>query len=341
MDTTELIRAYQTMRTIRLFEETVVTLVNANEIPGVTHEYIGQEAVATGMCAALGPDDVLTSTHRGHGHIIGRGADPGRMFAELMARVDGLNHGRGGSMHAADVSLGIYGANGIVGAGAPFAAGAAWASGAPGAAGEPTTDRRVRRVSVAFFGDGAINQGVLLETFNLAAAWELPMVFCCENNGYAVTTPAAASAKVTPSERATGFGLAVREVDGMDVEAVYEAAQWAVDHARSGRGPVFLDCRCYRFVGHNTGEHMLGLQYRTHDEIELWRGRDPITAVADRLRGHGLADADLARLDDEVQQHIDAAVTFARASASPEPATAMDYMYATPTLTTATRWGHR
>lgn len=159
MDNEHLRQAYVTMRLIRQFEETVVTLVNRNEIPGVAHEYIGQEAVATGVCAALGPDDVLTSTHRGHGHLIARGADLNRMFAELMARESGLNRGRGGSMHLADVSLGIYGANGIVGAGAPFAAGAAWVPGPSGP-----------RVAVAFFGDGALNQGVLLETFNLAAA---------------------------------------------------------------------------------------------------------------------------------------------------------------------------
>jgi TPP-dependent pyruvate/acetoin dehydrogenase alpha subunit len=331
MDVQELLTAYRTMRLIRSFEDTVVTLVNANEIPGVTHEYIGQEAVATGMCAAMTPDDVLTSTHRGHGHLIARGADPGRMFAELMAREDGLNHGRGGSMHVADVSLGIFGANGIVGAGAPFAAGAA---SVPGPSGP--------RVAVAFFGDGAINQGVLLETFNLAAAWNLPMVFCCENNGYAVTTPAAKSSKVTPLQRATGFGLVGREVDGMDIEAVYEAAQWAVDHARSGAGPVFLDCRCYRFVGHNTGEHTLGLTYRTTEEIEDWRLRDPLVSAALRLAKHAeLGPAAVDDVDDSVVAEIERATAFARGSANPSPESAMDFMYATETLTTATRWGTR
>ncbi len=332
MDTAQLRQAYRTMRLIRSFEETVVTLVNTNEIPGVTHEYIGQEAVATGMCAALDADDVITSTHRGHGHLIGRGADPGGMFAELMARSGGLNHGRGGSMHVADVSLGIFGANGIVGAGAPFAAGASWL---PNPAGGT-------RVSVAFFGDGAINQGVLLETFNLAAAWELPMVFCCENNGYAVTTPAEKSSKVTPLQRATGFGLPGREVDGMDVEAVYEAAQWAVEHARSGQGPVFLDCRCYRFVGHNTGEHTLGLKYRSTEEIDGWKLRDPLITAARRLADdHGIGVPGVTEIDDDVAGQIAAAVEFARGSAAPEASSAMDYMYATETLATATRWGTR
>lgn len=331
METSELSDLYRTMRMIRSFEEAVVKMVNTNEIPGVTHEYIGQEAVATGMCSALTAEDVLTSTHRGHGHLIARGADPGRMFAELMAREDGLNHGRGGSMHVADVSLGIYGANGIVGAGAPFAAGAA---SVPGPSGP--------RVSVAFFGDGALNQGTLLETFNLAAAWELPMVFCCENNGYAVTTPASKSSKVTPLERAAGFGLAARSVDGMDVEAVAEAARWAVDHARSGAGPVFLDCRCYRFVGHNTGEHTLGLSYRTTQEIDDWKLKDPLISTALLLvEKHGLGKEDVDAIDDSVSAELAAATDFARESPHPSPAGAMDFMYATPTLTTATRWGSR
>jgi len=329
VNTPELAKAYRTMRLIRSFEEAVVSLVNTNEIPGVTHEYIGQEAVATGICAALNPDDVITSTHRGHGHLIARGANPGRMFAELMAREDGLNHGRGGSMHVADLSLGIFGANGIVGAGAPFAAGAA---SVPGPSGP--------RVAVAFFGDGAINQGVLLETFNLAAAWNLPMVFCCENNGYAVTTPAEKSSKVTPLQRATGFGLVGREVDGMDVEAVNEAAQWAVAHARSGTGPVFLDCRCYRFAGHNTGEHTLGLSYRTTDQIEAWKLRDPLIKAALRLsKDLGLGRAPVDEIDDSVAVEIEAASNFARGSDRPAPSSAMDFMYATKTLTTATRWG--
>lgn len=329
MDSEQLRQAYLTMRLIRQFEETVVRLVNTNEIPGVAHEYIGQEAVATGVCAALGADDVLTSTHRGHGHLIARGADLGQMFAELMAREAGLNHGRGGSMHLTDVSLGIYGANGIVGAGAPFAAGAAWVPGPSGP-----------RVAVAFFGDGAINQGVLLETFNLAAAWRLPVVFCCENNGYAITTPAAEVTAVAPLQRAEGFGLAGRVVDGMDVEAVYEAAVWAVEHARSGAGPTFLDCRCYRYGGHNTGESMLGLTYRTAEEMEQWRSRDPLSTAAARLRERGIVDEPgLAAHDDSVTARIDEALAFARAGAGPEPTAALEYLYATPTLPTATRWG--
>jgi pyruvate dehydrogenase E1 component alpha subunit len=330
MDSEQLIAAYRTMKSIRLFENAVVTLVNSNEIPGVTHEYVGEEAVATGVCAALGTGDVLTSTHRGHGHLIAKGADLAGMFAELMARVDGLNRGRGGSMHVADVSLGIYGANGIVGAGAPFAAGACWALAESGA------------VAVAFFGDGAINQGVLLETLNLAAAWQLPMVFCCENNGYAVTTPASAAAKVTPAQRAAGFGLPAREVDGMDVEAVYDAASWAVGHARSGAGPALLDCHCYRYVGHNTGEHLLGLNYRSEDEMAQWRARDPLDATAAVLLERGVLDRQsLAALDEQVAARIDDAIARARLSAEPDPRSALDFMYASESVATATRWGTR
>src|SRR5438128_2547378 len=213
---TDRLDLYRTMRTIRRFEERVVDLVNANEIAGVTHEYVGQEAVAAGVCAALRRGDVITSTHRGHGHVIAKGADVRRMMAELLGRVDGLNRGRGGSMHIADVSLGIYGANGIVAAGAPFAAGAAWA------AKTESSDR----VAVTFFGDGGANQGVLHETMNLAALWSLPLVFVCENNGYAVTLAQSASTAGSLVERAAAYGLAAGFVGGADVGGVLGAAVW-------------------------------------------------------------------------------------------------------------------
>lgn len=320
MTVNELLAAYERMLLIRRFEETVVTLVNDNEIAGVTHEYVGQEAVAVGMCSELGPDDVLTSTHRGHGHLIARGASVGRMFAELMGRVDGVNRGRGGSMHAADVSLGIYGANGMVGAGAPWAA---------GAAATPLPDGS-RRVAVAFFGDGALNQGVLLETMNLAATWKLPVVFVCENNGYAVSTPISASTSVSPVTRATGFGIPAREVDGMDVVAMRDAAAWAVEIAKSG-APAFLDARCYRFFGHHTAERTMNLGYRTDQEIDIWRSRDPLDNARRVLRelapdGERL----IAATDASVEDQIAAGLEFARASAIPDPSTALDYAYASP-----------
>ena len=304
---------YRTMRTIRRFEERVVDLVNSNEIAGVTHEYIGQEAVATGICAALRADDIITSTHRGHGHVIAKGVAPARMFAELLGRATGTNHGHGGSMHIADLSLGIYGANGIVAAGTPWAAGAAWAAKQDGS----------DRVAVSFFGDGALNQGVLHETMNLAAAWSLAVIFVCENNGYAVTTPAVSSSAGSPVERAAAYGMAAEDIDGMDVEAVLAAAKTAVARARRGDGPTFLECKTYRFVGHHTAERTMSLGYRTDEEIERWRLRDPLV-----LLGSSLDPEAVLRIDAEVERVLDDAIDFARTSGRPDVIAALDCMYA-------------
>jgi acetoin:2,6-dichlorophenolindophenol oxidoreductase subunit alpha len=304
---------YRTMRTIRRFEERIVDLVNANEIAGVTHEYVGQEAVATGICAALRREDVITSTHRGHGHVIAKGADVARMMAELLGRVDGLNRGRGGSMHIADLSLGIYGANGIVAAGAPFAAGAAWAGLQDGS----------NIVAVTFFGDGGANQGILHETMNLAALWKLPVLFVCENNGYAVTLSQERSTAGSLVERAAAYGMAAEAVDGMDVEAVLDAATRAVEHARAGRGSTFLECRTYRFFGHHTAERTMKLGYRTDEEIALWRERDPLVVT-----GAKLDDATRAGIDDDVERVLDEALAFARRSPHPDPSEALELVYA-------------
>jgi acetoin:2,6-dichlorophenolindophenol oxidoreductase subunit alpha len=306
-------RLYRTMRLIRRFEERIVELVNANEIAGVTHEYIGQEAVAAGVCAALRPDDVITSTHRGHGHVIAKGADVGRMMAELLGRSTGLNRGRGGSMHIADFSLGILGANGIVGAASPFAAGAAWASQRADA----------ERVAVTFFGDGGINQGVLLETMNLASVWKLPLVFVCENNGYAVTMASERATAGSIVERARAFAVHATQVDGMDAEAVYAAMSEAVEQTRRGDGPAFVECLTYRFVGHHTAEPTMRLAYRTDDEIARWRLRDPLDVVGERL------DQDeRAQIDAEVEHLLEDAVQFARSSPRPIGDEALDFVYA-------------
>jgi TPP-dependent pyruvate/acetoin dehydrogenase alpha subunit len=304
---------YRQMRTIRRFEEQVVELVNANEIAGVTHEYVGQEAVAIGVCAALEPDDVITSTHRGHGHVLAKGVEPRRMMAELLGRTTGTNRGRGGSMHMADLSLGIFGANGIVAAGAPFAAGAAWAAVQAGNG----------RVAVTFFGDGGVNQGVLLETLNLAAVWGLPLVFVCENNGYAVTMPAERATAGSAVERAAAYGMPAEAVDGMDAELVLEAAREAVARARSGGGPSFLECRTYRFVGHHTAERTMSLDYRSEDEIERWRARDPLDVVGSRL-----AAEERAAVDAEVELLLEEAVDFARGSPVPSPDDVLEFVYA-------------
>ncbi len=325
MEHSELLVAYRSMRLIRQFEELVVQLVNSNEIAGVTHEYIGQEAVAVGMCRALAERDVLTSTHRGHGHLLARGAAPEGMLAELLGRETGLNRGHGGSMHIADVGLGIYGANGMVGGGVPFALGAA-----------SVQDGDAVRVAVAFFGDGALNQGVLLESMNLAAAWNLPVVFCCENNGYAVTTRSADSMRVSPRERAEGFGITALEVDGMDVAAVAESAAWAVERARRGDGPTFLDCRCYRFVGHHTAERTMNLTYRTQDEIDAWRDRDPLDVAVRLLATAGVSVDVISQIDDDVRDELSRALEEARQGTEPDRGSALRFMYASPI---PTRWG--
>lgn len=317
VDRTKLIAMYRTMRLIRRFEEQIVELVNRNEVPGVTHEYIGQEAVAAGVCHALLPDDVITSTHRGHGHILAKGGDPGRMTAELMGKVTGCNRGRGGSMHIADLSLGIYGANGIVGAGVPIACGAAFASKLAGTG----------RVAVAFFGDGGINQGVVHEALNLAAIWKLPVIFVCENNKYAATTPLSETTAVARlSDRASAYGMSGESVDGMDVEAVYDATARAAARARAGDGPTLLECLTYRFVGHFTAEKARGFKYRTEGEIESWRLRDPLVIFPARLKSQGICNP--SEIDADVEAQMVEAIAFARRSALPNPEDALDGMYA-------------
>jgi acetoin:2,6-dichlorophenolindophenol oxidoreductase subunit alpha len=319
LDVDQALDLYRRMRLIRRFEELVVELVNKDEIAGVTHEYVGQEAVAVGVCAALLPDDVITSTHRGHGHIIAKGGRVDRMLAELMGRGNGYNRGRGGSMHIADFSLGILGANGIVGAGAPMACGAAHAFRARGHT----------HVAVSFFGDGAANQGVLLESLNLAAAWKLPVVFVCENNLYALTTPISAMTGAEIWRRAEGFGMPAAVVDGMDVIAVRAAAAEAVGRARDGGGPSFLECRTYRFRGHYTAEAIMKLTYRTEEEVADWRRRDPVEAWRNLILARGLAtDDQLEALDGGVEAELEAGLRFAREGAWPEPAEAFDLMYA-------------
>ena len=304
---------YRMLRLIRSFEERALALVRSGAIVGGIHPYIGQEAVAVGVCSALLPQDRITSTHRGHGHVLAKGADPYRMLAELLGRETGLNRGRGGSMHAADLSLGILGANGIVGAGAPIAVGAAWAA---RAAGE-------ERVVVSFFGDGALNQGVLLESLNLAAMWQLPTVFVCENNGYATTLPSTVAVAGSALGRAAAFGIPGTAVDGMDTEAVRQAAVRAVDRARTGGGPAFLECRTYRFEGHHTMERRMRLNYRTAEEVEDWRGRDPLPRAA-ALLDQGQRE----RIDAAVEAELTEAERRALADPHPDPAGALDHLYA-------------
>ena len=301
------------VRLIRGFEEQALELVRSGVIVGGIHPYIGQEAVAVGVCAALRPEDQITSTHRGHGHVLAKGADPGRMLAELAGRSTGLNRGRGGSMHAADMSLGILGANGIVGAGAPIAVGAAWAA----------HHARTGQITVTFFGDGALNQGVLLESLNLAAIWHLPVLFVCEDNGYATTLPAATAVAGTATGRAAAFNIPALEIDGMNTETVLHAATDAAQRARTGGGPTFLHCHTYRFEGHHTMERRIKTAYRTPEEITTWRTRDPLDQAAALI-----SDTQRADIDAEVTAILTDAKEFALAGPHPDPADASAYLYA-------------
>ena len=304
---------YRTVRLIRRFEQRAIEMVRAGVIPGGIHPYIGEEAIAAGVCAALRPDDLITSTHRGHGHVLAKGADPVRMLAELAGQQTGLNHGRGGSMHAADVSSGIYGANAIVGASAAIAAGAAW------------WHRRSGhdRVAVTFFGDGAVNQGVLLEALNLASLRRLPVLFVCENNQFATSMRVQDTTAGTITGRAEAFGIPALTIDGMDAETVLADAARAVDRARAGGGPTFLECLTYRFDAHHTWEYSVRPRYRTEEEVAAGRARDPVVIQAARVPA-----AVRAEIDDEIEELLDRARRFVDESPEPDPSGALDYLYA-------------
>jgi TPP-dependent pyruvate/acetoin dehydrogenase alpha subunit len=305
--------ALRLMLLIRAFEERAIALYRAGEMRGVTHPYIGMEAVGVGVTLALRPDDYVTSTHRGHGHTIAKGGDPKRMMAELLGRADGYSGGKGGSMHIADMDRHMLGANGIVGGGMGLATGAALTSQLTGS----------ESVAVCFFGDGALNQGILHETSNLAAIWKLPVVFVCENNQYAMSTRSDWSiAGGDPAGRASAYGLPGVTVDGMDFFAVHVAASQLVDRARRGDGPSYLVCTTYRFHGHHAGDP---LNYREKEEVERWREQDPIERFK---RGCSLPEADMAELAAAVETEMEAAVAFAKASPPPRVEELMTDIYA-------------
>ncbi|MCP3800878.1 thiamine pyrophosphate-dependent dehydrogenase E1 component subunit alpha [Allokutzneria sp. A3M-2-11 16] len=300
------------MKLIREFEERCLDMAIAGEIIGGIHPYIGQEAVAVGVCSQLTERDFITSTHRGHGHVLAKGADPRRLLAELLGTLEGFNKGRGGSMHAADMKLGILGANGIVGAGGAIGSGAAWVAKARGNS----------EVVVSFFGDGAMSQGVLLEAFNLAAIWSLPILFVCENNMYATSLKLESGLAGSAARRAEGFGMVARTVDGMDVEAVADVTGELIQRCREGKGPAFLECSTYRFFGHHSVLELLGVEFRDPDEVVRWRERDPIVAL-----GAKLGDDVVAEIDEAVKGTIDEAVEFAKNAPSPDPKDALMYLY--------------
>jgi TPP-dependent pyruvate/acetoin dehydrogenase alpha subunit len=299
---------FEHMVLIREFEERIAALRQSGALQGSAHLYAGQEAVAVGVCARLNKDDYVASTHRGHGHAIAKGVDVARMMAELYGRSTGTNHGKGGSMHIADTSVGMLGATGIVGAGTPLALGAALSA----------QKRKTQQVSVAFFGDGAMGQGTVYECLNMAAIWKLPMIFVCENNGYAESTPAE-YALSTPdlAERAAAFKMASQVVDGQDVFAVYEAMGKAAARARAGEGPSFLECKTYRYYGHFLGDDPH--RYRTVEEEAYHRGRDCIQAFERIVTERGvLSSADLAEIRREIETRLDEAVRFAESSPIPD-----------------------
>ena len=316
----QLLEMYRTMVLIRRTEEQLHDDFHAGKLPGGVHLYIGQEAIAAGVCAHLDDADRIASTHRGHGHFLAKGGDPLAMLAEVYARESGICKGMGGSMHVADFSKGIIGANGIVGAGLAISAGAALAA---------QLDRK-GQVAACFFGDGAANQGVFMEVLNIATLWKLPLLLVCEHNCYSEFSP---SDTVTAGEivdRARAFNIPCSVVDGNDAVAVWQEAATAVEQARNGGGPSFIEAKTYRIYGHNESEvHWLSSEYRDEGEIEPWRRRDPVEGLAVYLLdNHVCSRTDLNAINNEVSDLVAAATENAAASGPPDPVLIQDMMFA-------------
>ena len=308
---------YRKMVEIRKFEEHVWDVYTRGLMPGLAHLYIGEEGVAVGACAPLREDDYITSTHRGHGHCIAKGGKLDRMMAEIMGKEAGYCRGKGGSMHIADMSVGILGANGIVGGGFGIATGAAFSA----------KMRRTDQVVVCFFGDGAANQGIMLETVNMAAIWDLPIIYLCENNQYGEHTP---FQKVTGTERivdrAVGLGLEGVAADGSDVLQVYEVVAAAAEKARQGKGPTLIEVETYRYRGHHVGD---AATYRTDEELKWWmENKDPIKLLGDYMRRRKVAtQKKLDTLQEQIEQEILEAIEFAKEAPLPPPEQAYEDLY--------------
>jgi pyruvate dehydrogenase E1 component alpha subunit len=303
---------------IREFEEKVYELYTHALMPGLAHLYSGEEAVAVGVCEALRPDDYITSTHRGHGHCLAKGASIERMFAELLGKEAGYCRGKGGSMHIADPECGNLGANAIVGGSAGIATGAAFSA------------KRLRtgRVCVCFFGEGALGQGLLYEVMNLAQLWALPVLYVCENNLYSEYTHHRETTAGEILARPQAFGIEAQAVDGQDVRAVHAAAHPLVERARQGRGPAFLLCHTYRYYGHHVGD-VSRSYYRSKEEEQEWKEkRDPLRIFAEWLVDQGTAQATLDQIDAEVKAEIEAGAQFAVAAAYPEAHEVDQHVYA-------------
>ncbi|MCY4657977.1 MAG: thiamine pyrophosphate-dependent dehydrogenase E1 component subunit alpha [Gammaproteobacteria bacterium] len=319
LDDATLLDIHQRMIRIRTFETEAGRLMEAGKIPGALHLYVGQEAVAAGIMAQLSNEDWITSTHRGHGHLIAKGGEYGRMFAELFGKSTGYCKGKGGSMHISNMDLGMLGANGIVGAGPPIAVGAAFS----------IKYRKVNNVAVTFFGDGASNEGSFHEAANMAALYKLPLLLVCENNGYGEYTPQANhQAVVDVADRAAGYGMPGVVVDGMDAIAVYESAEAAIERAKAGEGPTLLECKTYRFFDH-VGIRGMGLAYRTDEELQEWQKRDPIYMFEEKLAEQGvLAKEAATKLHETILKEVQEGIKFAENSPDPDPATLLEDVYA-------------
>ena len=306
----------RTMLRIRYFEEEILKLQMNGELLGMAHPYIGEEAVAVGACSALTETDYIVSTHRGHGHCIGKGADIKKMMAELLTKETGYCRGRGGSMHIADVSIGHLGANGIVGAGLPIAVGA----------GLSIKYRDTDQVVICFFGDGAANQGTFHESLNMASIFKAPVVFVCENNLYAVSCRVTYSCAVPNiADRASAYNMPGVIVDGMDVLAVEDAVSQAVKRARKGEGPSLIECKTYRFLGHSITDNR---PYRTRQEENEWKTKDPITSFRKKLVAEGIVSAKgIEKMEETVRLEIEEAVEFARQSPEPSVEDAEKYLF--------------
>jgi pyruvate dehydrogenase E1 component alpha subunit len=315
-DAKTLLSLYQTMVTIRKFETLAGEMFAAGKIPGFIHLSIGQEASSVGVCSVLRPDDYITTTHRGHGHVIAKGGDLKKMFAELMGRKTGYCKGKGGSMHIADFSLGILGANGVVAGGFPIIVGA----------GLSIKLRRTDQVAVCFFGDGAANRGTFHEALNMASIWKLPILFVCENNCYASTTPTSYACSVTDiAVRAAGYNIPGLTIDGNDILSVRKAAAETVDRARRGEGPTLLENKTYRRRGHFEGDPQ---KYRTQAEVAEWEKNDPILRFVTLLKKKKILTGELEKeVQKQVEMELKEAVTFAEQSEWPRPEEALDDLW--------------
>jgi pyruvate dehydrogenase E1 component alpha subunit len=311
---------YNKMLLSRMFEEKAAELFAKGQIHGTTHLYTGEEAVATGVCAALEPQDYITSTHRGHGHCISKGMDIKTMMAELLGRETGCSRGRGGSMHMADIKNGNFGENGIVGGGCPIAAGVALAAKKKG----------LGNITVCFFGDGASNEGSFHEAANLASIWKLPLLFVCENNMYGMSMSVEKSMNISDiAVRAQSYGMPGQSVDGNDALAVYEAALEAREYVRQN-GPMLLVCNTYRIAGHSKSDKNV---YRSKSEIDAWRRKDPIKRVERYMLENGFSAEELEAAKAEAAGTIEEAVRFAQSSPYPSLDTIADYVYSEPPKT--------